>query len=624
MKRILLYLFAVLLSSTIILSQGKITFQPEKPQAGKDLTVIYSPTNSKLSECNDIKMVVYQFKVAIFATEEVVLNKSGNDWVGKVNLADSARGGCIKFYSGEITDNNSGKGFSFNCYDNSGKPVVGSSASVGITEIMYGSLLELDIDKEAVIRKVLDEIKAEPKLREEYIVHYIPAVLNALKDKGVDVIKAELNNFKADPETLNETTLATLFSAASRVGSDKADSFKKVIDKKYPFGMVYQQSKVTEFRQLKDIEAKKKLFNDFKTNVKESNFLGMFINTIVNDLSKAGKFAEAEEFLSANGSFANANTYNSLAYALFEKGDNLQSAEKLSSTAVSKMSSEYEKPSSPKPTYISQSEFVKNLNYSLAMFLDTYGSILLKLNKNVEALEALNESVKLSEAKEAEINENHIKALNACEKYEDLIVAAEEYYKSDSYTEPMKDLLKNAYEKSNNKNESFDVYFDKLLVIVKAKRFEELKKQMLNEDAPQFTLMDLDGKKVSLADYKGKTVVVDFWATWCGPCLASFPGMKKAVEKFETSGNVKFLFVNTWERVENKKQNAIDFIKKNNYPFQVLLDDNNEVITKYKVLGIPTKFFVDKNAKIKFKSVGFSGNPDKMVDEIGTILEMIQ
>jgi thiol-disulfide isomerase/thioredoxin len=62
---------------------------------------------------------------------------------------------------------------------------------------------------------------------------------------------------------------------------------------------------------------------------------------------------------------------------------------------------------------------------------------------------------------------------------------------------------------------------------------------------------------------KGKTVVVDFWATGCGPCKASFPGMQKRVAKFKDNPDVKFVFVDTWERDGDKKKAAADFIAAN-------------------------------------------------------------
>jgi peroxiredoxin len=100
--------------------------------------------------------------------------------------------------------------------------------------------------------------------------------------------------------------------------------------------------------------------------------------------------------------------------------------------------------------------------------------------------------------------------------------------------------------------------------------------------------------------------------------------MKEAVEKYESTGKAKFLFINTWENVENKKQNAEDFIKKNNYPFHVLMDEKNEAVSAFKVSGIPTKFIIDGNGNIRFKSVGFSGNTSEMVEEIGIMIKMIQ
>jgi thiol-disulfide isomerase/thioredoxin len=153
---------------------------------------------------------------------------------------------------------------------------------------------------------------------------------------------------------------------------------------------------------------------------------------------------------------------------------------------------------------------------------------------------------------------------------------------------------------------------------------EELQKEMKSEPAPEFSLEDLEGNQVSLSSLKGKTLVLDFWATWCGPCIGAFPGMKRAAEKYADDPEVEFLFVNTWQNEEKKKKNALDYITKNDYPFHVLLDLEDKVVEAFKVRGIPTKFVIDKNGNIRFTKIGYEGNDDKMIKELDLMIAMVK
>jgi subtilisin family serine protease/peroxiredoxin len=159
---------------------------------------------------------------------------------------------------------------------------------------------------------------------------------------------------------------------------------------------------------------------------------------------------------------------------------------------------------------------------------------------------------------------------------------------------------------------------------------EYLKKIEYNEEAPRFALPDLDSNIVKLEDYKGKVVVLDFWATWCVPCIKSFPAMKRAQEKYKDDPQVKFLFIHTMNRVDSATAMVRQFFEKNNYPFHVLMDlaDPNTrlspVYRSFHLMMLPTKVVIDPRGIVRYKTSGWqvdNNNRDKAVDELSAMIE---
>jgi len=146
--------------------------------------------------------------------------------------------------------------------------------------------------------------------------------------------------------------------------------------------------------------------------------------------------------------------------------------------------------------------------------------------------------------------------------------------------------------------------------------------------APGFSLKDLDGKEVSLEDLKGKVVVLDFWATWCAPCIKSFPAMQMAVDKYKEDPEVAFLFINTWERQEDPAAAVKQFMDRRGFNFTVLMDKKdpvskrNPVVESYNVTGIPVKFIIDADGNIRHKLTGFMGGDNQAhVEELTALIE---
>jgi len=131
-------------------------------------------------------------------------------------------------------------------------------------------------------------------------------------------------------------------------------------------------------------------------------------------------------------------------------------------------------------------------------------------------------------------------------------------------------------------------------------------------EAPNFTLIDMEGNEVSLNSLRGKVVFLDFWATWCPPCRNSLPHTQALSQHEKTkSGDLVVLAVNAREDVDKVKK----FMQDNKYSFRVLLDKDGKVLDSFKVRGIPTFVLIDREGKVAWVQVGFMPGSEKAMEE---------
>ena len=110
--------------------------------------------------------------------------------------------------------------------------------------------------------------------------------------------------------------------------------------------------------------------------------------------------------------------------------------------------------------------------------------------------------------------------------------------------------------------------------------------------APDFTVLDEKGNRVSLSDFRGKPVVLNFWATWCYYCKAEMPDFNTAYQKYP---DVQFLMVNATDGVEETVDKAKKYVEENGFLFDIFFDTESEAVSAYNVTGFPCTFFIDEN-----------------------------
>jgi peroxiredoxin len=130
----------------------------------------------------------------------------------------------------------------------------------------------------------------------------------------------------------------------------------------------------------------------------------------------------------------------------------------------------------------------------------------------------------------------------------------------------------------------------------------------VGDQAPNFTLQTLDGKEVSLADYRGKKVILNFWATWCPPCKAEMPHMQNYYETEAEKDNVEILAVNLTSSDKGKTAIA-EFAKQYELSFPIPLDEEGTIGKQFNAFTIPTTYVLNTDGTIHQKIIGPMDEP---------------
>ena len=626
-----LLFISVLFFSVQTFAQNNFTFSPEKPQAGDEIKINYTPSGTIANTTSPLNAIVYTMRNNGEHANDMQLKKSGNSYVGTVKTDTADNFVFFSFSADGNYDINSNNGYWIRLYEGD-KFKKGADMSLAAFYEANGENAGIDRDYHKALKYMDEEFKSHPEVKKKRIVLYSRLYAIANKDSAQQFLETQIEaTLKTGLKNENDyTILQDLYRYAKL--PEQAKLINDLKEAKFPDGKWKINETVNNFLREKDMAKKEAMFEDISFKIKNDSawkFLEPSLSYFRSSIANA--YYQKQDWDGMDAAIKKldikgmelASLYNNAAWEIQKTNKNLDKADKMAATAVEIAKKEWKNPTGEKPDYLSESQWEKSRASAYGMYADTYGMVNFKEGNFKKGLPYSEDAaLKIHKGKTADWNNTYAllaeKALPA-RKY---VPQLEQFVKDGKATSSIKDILKRAYVKKHKSDNGYDEYMTALQHDAYLNIVGELKKEMLSGKEPKFTLMDLKGNKVNIEDLKNKVVVVDFWATWCGPCKASFPGMQKTVTKFKNDPDVKFVFVDTWETSDNKEKNAADFIAKNKYDFHVLMDNDSKVVEQFEVEGIPTKFVIDKNGIIRFKAVGFDGSDDKLITELSAMIDM--
>lgn len=621
MKKSVMLLFLV--CCNVAFSQvGKLYLKKSKLLIGKENTYVYEPPKG-VEISNEAQVRIIYNNDFDFTGGTASLIKKAKGYEFSIQVPDSTHYFAAAIIDKKkVVDNNMDAGY--DVFLNSSNPVdMGKGMAARIELINYANKtlasklkLKLDSKPESLLAEYNKLYAKYPKMKEDKS-HAIYLFLKEPSDK--ENTKVEMLAFAQKCEKINsEDYLITALSMYNRLEmTDKSKQMRDQIVAKYPKGRVAADTFFFEFLENPDkpetyVLEQLNLYTTRFDNVPSRN-LEYFYQSLLKIYVDNKDFQKMDQYesllsnkLTAAG-FYNDYAWNLSGEDLVTPSKDIDYAEKISKRSLDilfKLQKESDSPDDFKGSY--------------NMYADTYALILYKMNRFEEAFQ-YQDKVNQQGGLDTGGKDRYAGMMEKVKGLEFTKIYIEEELSKGTNSKVLLSQLEVIYGKLNLPLDGFNAIKLKSTEMVKAKATADMVKRYGSTNAIDFSLKNLEGKVINLSDLKGKVVVLDFWATWCGPCRASFPAMQELVAKYKDK-NVAFLFVDTWEKGKDNEvtEKVTQFINDNKYSFNVVFDYDDAITTKYKIQGIPTKIVIDKKGSL----VSFVGSEKDLIPLIDEQLSL--
>ena len=640
----------------------RLTGIPKPPVAGTTINFAYHPQGGPLEGMKDLVALIYMYQDYKWTLGDAALTDDGNgNWTGTFQIPSDCAFMAFRFQStwdqfAQEKDNNDNQGFLYVVDNGNGQPLPGGnlawgmmrrpSAYLGVSD--YFSDGYQDIEQDALYFWYQKEIQQY----QDHASKFFPTMMRIVElQTGQRFPEAaemffDIFSHQGNPTEDNYIAMENIYRTSLKE-PQKADSIHQLILKNYPDGWTVRRAKFDDL--MKSGEAYHKNAVDFlKTYpMQQSMKLDAFqpfvyynaYRSIVTDYY-TGQFPQ-QEFIDMMPDMdfkTLAECYRTSAGAFHTKKAVSDDVILPMATAlISEMQKKVNDHSYCEGIYLSPSQSDFLAQRLLDEHLGNYADILLCMGKPAEALSYIAQISPERRYQTPEVNETHIRALQEAGQAAKVVEVMKQAMRDNAVTPAMMETLRQDYVGKHGSEQGFDEWVNTLKSEDEANALKaEIQKKLIRMPFKAFTLKDMNGRTVSSADWKGKVVVLDFWASWCYPCKKSFPGMQMAVDHFKNDPDVLFYFVDTMENSDGYEQKARDYMQEQGFTFNVLFDEkadpsqpggNSVVFSQMKDINpstaIPRKMFL-KDGYVRLTEEGYGGSPSRLADEVIYAVEMLK
>ncbi len=615
---------------------GNFTFRHYPTVKEGQIAFTYS---GKLAHFNTTIIELLYFKDQHLHIDKVALSYTEKGIKGRALLPENTSAFALSVYNNQVgTDDNGGLGYAFCTYRN-GKPVkealmnkslLLTSGKLGVSEETHQKALQLQ-QKQCAMYPQLKQKYMLPRLQS--LIRYDHENRQSIENKINALFKDSIHSDASEGSLIK---MMQLYTALHR--QKPADSVLQIIVNKFPDGVGAAIVELNQIKKEEEPDSMAVALRHFKKKfgqlgLKKNPFLAERLSKVYNNI--AFKYFHKKEYekmllylsqiplhlLKATYLVINYNRMTYLEIPMSVSFIHDLSAQALQAIAKAKKN---------RPDDESPSTWKKLINDYYPSIVDIHARALAMSGNVAGAIDTEKSILSFNSGYTGNFNRHYLDYISRSGNNDKFLSEARDIYVQNKSCPGIDSILKVAYHESTGSSDVKYLAFKKNLdSLARGNRIKALEKEMLQMEAPLFTLKDLDGKEVALHDLRGKVVVLDFWATWCRPCIESFKGMKRLKDKYKSDDEVVFLFIDEDDPQPNESsriKKINDFLQGKGYRFRVLLDNKgkNSVQRQYLTTGIPVKVVIDRNGVMQFKSIGYSGDLRKLVKQMETKINVLR